>query len=855
MDAGTSGRLTGIAVDNFASGNSFFSPNHVGVRLLNKNDAVHEIAFVRGFTKGVQCQAYGGVSCAYNEITLGVIYVCATAVELNCATADSGFPSENKFNGGDVQGTSSFNNYGSCFGVVFSRDYETGGYSGHSGNFWYKPCFQLGAPGLTWSPGASLTAGFRYFSPAIGGEWLCATGGVSGTVEPTVIPSVVDMPNVTLTAGSAVAVMADTTGLSAGMHLRGSNPADAFPLNTYIASVDSTTNVTLTQPASRASTNYHAVLVSPTVDNAATLVYLGPYRRSPVWLRPCSIANGIADGRWESGTGEAIIVSGSHLFPQAFPPDFFLPSEFTATFHSQTSSAITINNCNFPTWTHASYDAGDAVRPRVLASQYWECTVAGTTGASEPTPPAGAAGITFTDGSATWITRNIPDTGACGDWGEYCGRAGGGGDSWDISVGRPFDSVTSTAKLDSLHLRAIGSETGWRVRGAVKCGTSGVMATNFAPSDLSLARDAVLINMTNAALGAVVKTNLLKCFSVRKYFVPSTYGYSRVWLVPLDATYNLLPAPPSAQAYHRRIQSWCYANSSGFYQESDDGPVIEFVALCNAEVENVFVGIQLGSTGTPVACGLAGIEIAERAHRSSDTPQTHSVQLSTLHGNDQGARMSLGLPTSGFFLAAGEFVQNASVTPGASPKGWFVTTAGVLAPAWASGTPYVNGQLVTVTAAGKVYAANGAFTSGTAPTGTGTNIVDATATAIVSGDVATWDYLAPVAVLVADNDTDALFQAGSTGTTPTPNCQNGLTQVWTMNNNISVGVPTNPPQIGQTLTLVFVQDATGGRTIVWNAAYRNAPPWSAGLAGQRATADFKYDGISWQFVGGSTAFG
>jgi hypothetical protein len=124
----------------------------------------------------------------------------------------------------------------------------------------------------------------------------------------------------------------------------------------------------------------------------------------------------------------------------------------------------------------------------------------------------------------------------------------------------------------------------------------------------------------------------------------------------------------------------------------------------------------------------------------------------------------------------------------------------------------------------------------------------------VAGDVATWDYMGSIAVLTADEDTNALTVVGNGGATPTPNCANGLTQVFTMNANATVGAPTNPPQIGTTLNLVFVQDATGSRTIGWNATYRNAPAWSAGAANTRASARFQYDGAGWQFMGGSTAF-
>ncbi|HEY4366955.1 MAG TPA: hypothetical protein VGN07_06935 [Steroidobacteraceae bacterium] len=71
---------------------------------------------------------------------------------------------------------------------------------------------------------------------------------------------------------------------------------------------------------------------------------------------------------------------------------------------------------------------------------------------------------------------------------------------------------------------------------------------------------------------------------------------------------------------------------------------------------------------------------------------------------------------------------------------------------------------------------------------------------------------------------------------------------------VAVEVPATPPQISQVLTLIFVQDGTGNRVIVWNAAYRNPPAWAAGSANQQAMAEFNYDGSRWQFTGGSMAF-
>lgn len=43
----------------------------------------------------------------------------------------------------------------------------------------------------------------------------------------------------------------------------------------------------------------------------------------------------------------------------------------------------------------------------------------------------------------------------------------------------------------------------------------------------------------------------------------------------------------------------------------------------------------------------------------------------------------------------------------------------------------------------------------------------------------------------------------------------------------------------------FLQDATGGRAITWNAAWKLATLTAAGTANQRATVEFEYDGASW----------
>lgn len=109
-------------------------------------------------------------------------------------------------------------------------------------------------------------------------------------------------------------------------------------------------------------------------------------------------------------------------------------------------------------------------------------------------------------------------------------------------------------------------------------------------------------------------------------------------------------------------------------------------------------------------------------------------------------------------------------------------------------------------------------------------------------------WLAPLSI------EGAVYIAGNTGAAPAPALTNGPVQQWTMNNNVTWGAPTAPWKLGQLLTILAVQDATGSRTTAWNATYRNAPSWAAGAANTKATAMFIYDGTNWQFIGGSTAF-
>lgn len=102
------------------------------------------------------------------------------------------------------------------------------------------------------------------------------------------------------------------------------------------------------------------------------------------------------------------------------------------------------------------------------------------------------------------------------------------------------------------------------------------------------------------------------------------------------------------------------------------------------------------------------------------------------------------------------------------------------------------------------------------------------------------------------------YQNTNSGTSITPDVTLAESHVYTMTGNLTVGAPANTGTlgVGDKIYLVFVQDATAGRTLTWNAAYRNAPTGLGGsaTAGQRASFEFRWDGVSMQYTGGSTAF-
>lgn len=127
-----------------------------------------------------------------------------------------------------------------------------------------------------------------------------------------------------------------------------------------------------------------------------------------------------------------------------------------------------------------------------------------------------------------------------------------------------------------------------------------------------------------------------------------------------------------------------------------------------------------------------------------------TVRFETPWGsNDISTRYAYGTPDQGWFRNQGELIQNINTSAG-QPSGWRVTTAGMLATAWAGSTAVLEGELRS--ASGNVYYATSAGTTGaTTPTGTTTS----------NDDNIIWQYLDSEAVLEA---VDVLFSGTETAT-------------------------------------------------------------------------------------------
>lgn len=107
--------------------------------------------------------------------------------------------------------------------------------------------------------------------------------------------------------------------------------------------------------------------------------------------------------------------------------------------------------------------------------------------------------------------------------------------------------------------------------------------------------------------------------------------------------------------------------------------------------------------------------------------------------------------------------------------------------------------------------------------------------------------------LTFNNYTPYGVQSTAYAATITPDANlGGIVDIGALTGNITIGEPTNPIS-GQELTFIFEQDATGGRTITWNAVFKKAAD-GAGGASTKGVTSFRYDGTHWVQIGGALAW-
>lgn len=117
-------------------------------------------------------------------------------------------------------------------------------------------------------------------------------------------------------------------------------------------------------------------------------------------------------------------------------------------------------------------------------------------------------------------------------------------------------------------------------------------------------------------------------------------------------------------------------------------------------------------------------------------------------------------------------------------------------------------------------------------------------------------------------DPEPVLDADAYAASYTPDCAEGLVKTVTLTGNITVNAPLNAPSGGKVLWLVFTQDATGGRSVTWNAAFNMSANEQANRAANAITI-FRFANVGtsaspvWRKIGsqaskllvGETGFG
>lgn len=97
------------------------------------------------------------------------------------------------------------------------------------------------------------------------------------------------------------------------------------------------------------------------------------------------------------------------------------------------------------------------------------------------------------------------------------------------------------------------------------------------------------------------------------------------------------------------------------------------------------------------------------------------------------------------------------------------------------------------------------------------------------------------------NGCDVGLQAPAFAASYTPDPYSGQFVEMTLTGAITVNAPASP-YTGQQLTFIFIQDATGGRVVTWNAVFKVT--WTpTTTAARKNTISFVYDGAAWIQIG------
>ena len=81
--------------------------------------------------------------------------------------------------------------------------------------------------------------------------------------------------------------------------------------------------------------------------------------------------------------------------------------------------------------------------------------------------------------------------------------------------------------------------------------------------------------------------------------------------------------------------------------------------------------------------------------------------------------------------------------------------------------------------------------------------------------------LSSVIKIVDSNVIEQVYGAGLSGTSITPNWNNGTVQTFTLSSNFTLNAPVNMP-VGASMSLLFTQDSTGSRTMSSSSSYKFA---------------------------------